>query len=96
MRPGYGGGRADGREQRKHGSLAGIRGARAGRAALARAGGLALGAGRGAGAIVYFVVVAGVVIPALSAGHPYRYQQLYSALGSTPGQMLRTMLTRPF
>lgn len=48
------------------------------------------------GAIVYFVVVAGVVIPALSAGHPYRYQQLYSALGSTPGQMLRTMLTRPF
>ena len=48
------------------------------------------------GAAVYFVVVAGVVIPALSAGHPYRYQQLYSALGSTPGQMLRTMLTRPF
>ena len=44
----------------------------------------------------YFLVVAGAIIPALSAGHPYRYQQLYSALGSTPGQMVHTLLTRPF
>lgn len=48
------------------------------------------------GAAVYFLVIAGVVIPALSAGHPYRYQQLYSALGRTPGEMAHTLLTRPF
>ena len=48
-----------------------------------------------AGAGVYFVVVAGVVIPALSGGLAYRYQHVYTALGSTPGQMLQTLLTRP-
>ena len=48
------------------------------------------------GAAVYFLVVAGLVIPALSAGHPYRYQQLYSALGHTPGEMVHTLLARPF
>lgn len=48
-----------------------------------------------AGAGVYFVVVAGVVIPALSGGLAYRYQHVYTALGSTLGQILHTLLTRP-
>ncbi len=52
--------------------------------------------GVAAGAAVYFVVVAGFVIPFFSGGLAYRYQGVYAALGSTPGQMVQTLLTRPF
>jgi uncharacterized membrane protein len=45
---------------------------------------------------VYFVVISGVVIPALSGGMVYRYQTVYAALGSSPGEMLKTLFTRPF
>ena len=51
--------------------------------------------GVGAGAALYFVVVAGFVIPALSGGLAYRYQHVYAALGSSPGDMVRTLFTRP-
>ena len=49
-----------------------------------------------AGAGLYFVVVAGVVIPALSGGLAYRYQRVYAVLGNSPSQMVHTLLARPF
>ncbi len=48
-----------------------------------------------AGAAVYFVVVVKLLIPALSTGEVYFYQQQYAALGTSPGAVVRTLLTRP-
>jgi uncharacterized membrane protein len=45
---------------------------------------------------LYFVLVVKVIIPALSAGEAYFYQQQYAALGNTPAEMLHTVFTRPW
>ncbi|SFQ27280.1 DUF2079 domain-containing protein [Hymenobacter arizonensis] len=47
------------------------------------------------GAGLYFVLVVKVIIPALGSGHPYLYQGQYAVLGTTPGEMLHTVFTRP-
>ncbi|GAB2858962.1 DUF2079 domain-containing protein [Hymenobacter ruber] len=47
-------------------------------------------------AALYFLVVVKFIIPALGSGDAYVYQQQYAALGRTTGEMLHTLLTRPF
>ena len=44
---------------------------------------------------VYFGVVVKLIVPALGDGTAYLYQQRYAALGTSPGAVLHTLLTRP-
>ena len=45
---------------------------------------------------VYFMLTVSVFIPALSDGTAYLYDKQYPALGATTGEMVRTLITRPF
>ncbi len=49
-----------------------------------------------AGAAAYFLAVVLVVVPALGAGQAYGYQANYAALGTSAGEVLTTLATRPF
>lgn len=51
--------------------------------------GLALLAG------VYFALVVKFIVPALGAGNAYLYQQRYAALGTSAGEVVHNLFTRP-